>query len=553
MAEARLQAVPVDSLDRVFPDRPPQRTAQQEPLSVPRGGSCSFQFAVTSPPGLVQLDAQLPADESGRPLDAELKLYHALPVHVEANNQGCSRTSAHGTPPAEWLPAFVRQAPFDVAEVLVPADHLEATANVTSAVLVDLRVSPNATPGQYGGLLRLRLGAQSAEAPFAVRVHPTVVPTDPVLHVTHWFWHEPRNLTNGEPPEWWSERHWQLLENSGRELRAFGQDSLFTPLIDYREPLIQAIRHADGGYSFDFSRFDRWMELFSGLGFRYFDGHHIATLPEKWAYEGVFVRDEATGKKEPLVPGGRGNEAWLAFIPVFYQALYAHLEAKGWTERYIQHQLDEPKDAELYRKLAALAREYMPKVRTVDAINSNPGAYSPLVGIQVLALTILAKEQALAAERRARGQEVWLYHCCSPPPPYPNRHLDDPLSSSRLYPWLAFWLQADGYLNWGANIYRGADPYRTSIGPVPSGSQDPGHPPGDNWFFYPGPNGLRGSMRMVAFRDGLCDHALLTLLARRDSDRAAAIVRQIVRSLRDYERDPTPYHRARTELLLALE
>ena len=105
---------------------------------------------------------------------------------------------------------------------------------------------------------------------------------------------------------------------------------------------------------------------------------------------------------------------------------------------------------------------------------------------------------------------MWLYHCCSPYPPFPNRHLDERLSDSRLYPWLAHLLDADGYLYWGANILRGADPYATSVGPLPNGSQDPGHPPGDNWTFYPGPDGLRPSMRMVAFREGLEDHSLVS-------------------------------------------
>ncbi len=548
------QLVPVDSLDRIFPDLPPKPAAYTEPLSVPRGGKVAFQFALMPDrTGLWRISASPLLRPDGKALAADIELYQVLPVHVEANTCGCSRTSSTSTPPAEWLKAFVRRAPFDVAEVLVKADRLEVTDSSTHAILVDVYVRPDAEPGEYTGSLKLGIGDHAVEAPLSLLVHRTVVAADPAWHVTHWFWPEPENLTNQNPPEWWSDRHWQLLENSGRQLRAFGQDTLFTPLIEYREPLIQTVRKQDGTYEFDYTRFDRWCELFLRLGFRYLEGHHIATLPAKGVYEGVFVRDEATGEKQRLVPSGGGNAAWLEFIPLFYQSLYAHLEAKGWTDRYIQHQLDEPKDPELYRKLAALTKQYMPKVRTIDAINSHPRAYSPLVDIQVLALTILAKERDLAAERRAQERSVWLYHCCSPYPPYPNRHLDEPLSDSRLYPWLGYLLKANGYLNWGANIYRGADPYKTSIGPVPGGSQNPGHPPGDNWFLYPGPDGLRGSLRMVAFRDGLCDHALLTVLAKTNPQRADRIMHDIARSVRDYEKDPASFRRARRALLNALD
>ena len=49
----------------------------------------------------------------------------------------------------------------------------------------------------------------------------------------------------------------------------------------------------------------------------------------------------------------------------------------------------------------------------------------------------------------------------------------------------------------------------------PNGSQDPGHPPGDNWFYYRSPEGLRPSIRIVSFREGLIDYALLKALGAR--------------------------------------
>ena len=106
-------------------------------------------------------------------------------------------------------------------------------------------------------------------------------------------------------------------------------------------------------------------------------------------------------------------------------------------------------------------------------------------------------------------------------------------------------LNADGYLYWAVNMYRDADPYKSSVGPLPNGSQNPGHPPGDNWLFYPGEDGLRGSMRMVAFRDGLIDHHLLKLLEEHDPKLAHQITSRIVRSLLDYERKP--HHSAKQE------
>jgi len=543
----------VDSLDRVFPDRTPEASPPTGHVSVPRNAWAPFQFALRSEgAGEVRLSVSPLRSSDGTALAGKVRLYELVAVPVEANNNGGSKTAIGVEPPEAWRPSFIRRAPFEVAEVLVETDRLALRPAETKALLADTHVSPEATPGLYSGALTAATGRQRVECPFSLRVHRTVAPSDPLLDVTFWFWPQPENLTNEAPPEWWGERHWRLIEESGRTLRAFGQNSVLTPLIDGRQPLIQTTRRADGSYAFAYARFDRWLRTFDRLGFRWFMGHHIWMLPNEWYYDGVYVLDEASGQTVPLMKA-RDDEAWLAFIPVFYRSLYSHLKAGGWLERYIQHQLDEPKDSQTYARLAALAHEHLPGVRTMDAINSAPDDYSPSVDIQVFAIQILGKRQDLAAARRAAGQGVWLYHCCSPYPPYPNRHLDERLTDSRLYPWLAYLLNADGYLNWAANVYRGADPYRTSVGPVPGGSQNPGHPPGDNWFYYPGPHGLRSSLRQVAFRDGLLDHALLKQLAAKDRPAADRVMGLIARSLTDYETAPEAFHTARTELLDALE
>ena len=109
-----------------------------------------------------------------------------------------------------------------------------------------------------------------------------------------------------------------------------------------------------------------------------------------------------------------------------------------------------------------------------------------------------------------------------------------------------------GYLWWAANAYGGLDPYKTSL--IPVGTSDASSfAAGDGWFFYPGPDGLRPGLRMVAFREGLVDHALLTMLAQTDRKAAQAIRTRILRSPIDYETSPSAYRAARRALLEALD
>jgi len=549
----------VDSLHRVFPDRPPRPMAYAQPLSVPRGGKICLQFAVVGGlTGTAQLEASLPRGEDKSTLKGRITSYEIRTVPVEANNNGGSKSGKGIQPPEEWMVSFVREAPFRVAEVLVPAGDVCLDAESTHAFLLDLHVDGEADPGLYSGEFAVLQGEDEVRLPYALRVHEIQVPSDYALSTTYWLSPKPEDLTSGTPPPWWSEAHWDLLEAAGRCLREFGQDHIYTPILDGHHPLIQTIALEDGTVRFDFSRFDRWMDIFLGLGFERAEGHHVGGghevgFPPMRTWGGVWARDEATSSIRPLFREGDSVEDWFAFLPLFYDALHEHLQERGWLERYVQCQLDEPRDPEEYERLARIARKHLPGIPTKDAINSRPQQFSPLVDVHVFSLLSLANLQELVRQRREKGQSIWLYHCCSPYPPHPNRHLDERLSDSRLYPWLAFMLGADGYLYWAANMYRGADPYETSVGPLPNGSQKPGHPPGDNWFFYPGSEGLLPSMRMIAFREGLLDHLLLTALQKRDSHQAQAILQTIVRSIQDYEKDPSSFHRARTVLLEALE
>ena len=482
-------------------------------------------------------------------LNARVSVYELRPVPVEANNHGGSNTTKGKPPPDAWRPYLTRVAPFEVAEAMVPCQELRLTAGRHHAVLVELEIPADAHTGPYVYRVVFEAGERTAVGAFSLRVHAVSVPASPALATTLWLQPAPKDLTSGDPPDWWSEDHWALLEAAGRALRAFGQSAISTPTIFGDHPLIDIVRKTDGTLAFGFGRFDRWVTLFLGLGFGTIEGWHVTDG------RGVFVRDEASGRRERLVSRFQSDES-LGVLALFYDALLGHLRERGWLDHYIQHQLDEPKDLDWYRRLTAVAREHLPGVRTIDAVHARrPADYSGLVDIMAFDVTRLWLHRGVAEERRERGATTWFYHCCNPHPPQPNRHLDESLTSSRLYPWLAYMLKADGYLWWAANCYRGADPYRMSVGPGPRGAKPEGyvgHPPGDNWMFYPTPDGLIGSMRMVAFREGLLDHRLLTMLARRDRERADEVMRRIARSLYDFERRPAPYHQARRDLLEAL-
>lgn len=548
----QFNAVMVDVLDRIYPDQVPLPSEYKEPISVPRGGRVSFQFAVMAKENSsCKFKTTSIRQSDGTVLPCKAKTYELKSIPVEANNNGGMNTAVGVKPPGLWMEYCIREAPFEMADAMIESDGFQLEKDKYYGVLVDVDVAQSAKAGVYEASILFHANDHKVETHFYIEVHKTVMPRDFILHSGHGLSSAPEDLTNKNIPQWWSQRHWYLLKKAGLVLRSFGQNMICIPLVDGRQPLIQTVIHKDGSYSFDYDRFDRFVGLFRDIGFTNFRGSHIGG-GHGGTPMNVYAIDESTGKKVEIFSRKSDWNLWLDFIPIFYKSLSGHLQQKGWMEFYLQSQIDEPTNLKRYKEVCALAKKYMPNVRTIDACGD--AEYSPYMDVQIFNISLAwTAKQEIATQQRRQGREVWLYHCCSPYPPFPNRHLDEALSSSRLYPWLCHLLQADGYFFWAANRYRGANPYKSSIGPMPNGSQNPGHPAGDNWMFYPGPDGLLSSMRMIAFRDGMIDHTLLKMLEAKNRKKADEIMNLIARTALDYESKPAVYHKTRKTLLEILD
>ena len=588
-----LTACQVDVMARVFPDRNSEPKEHGEAKGVPRGGKIAFQFALRSDASvLCEMKAGAIRHRDGQVLEGTVRLYHLLWAPVEAH------TSNGSSVPDHWRVHLIRQAPFEVAEVLVEAGEFQMQQNKTHAVLIDVHIPADARAGSYRGEAIFRTGGRRVNVPFEFTVHSTVVPDSPRLEHLDWLSFEPENLTSEVAPAWWSERHWHLLEAAGRQLYAFGDRKMNTPLFikDTPEqvPLIDVYRNTDGSVDFDYARFDRWCAIFFSIGYEKIVGFaYSANWPLPMG--DVYMTDRATGQQVKVFWWGPGVDKlndyedgtiaddqlaafdiddrdqwipavwevfrkkpwyvaektrWLDFLEVFWVDFKQHLEGKGWYDKYEQQLIDEPRTTAEYAEMATLHRTHMPGVKISDAIHAylvpDPENFSDYVDNWETVLPMIGKLQDLVQRRRGQGLKTGVYNLGNYMFPYPNRHLDEHLSHCRVFPWIIFFYGGQSSLNWAPNRYRGSDPYTTCFSwPV----KRPGH----NWQYYPGPEGLRGSLRLIAWRDGLLDYTLLSMSAEKSPERAKTIMRAVVRSARDYENDSAVYHAARKEILEALE
>ena len=135
----------------------------------------------------------------------------------------------------------------------------------------------------------------------------------------------------------WSERHFQLMEASFKQLARIGNDWLTVPVLSSTEfgnrndSMIKWTRRKDGTLSFDFALLDRYIELATKhcgkpavLNFIVVHGGPDNPLV-------VQVADEASGKSEalelasPQKPAKQSATQWEAFA----RALAAHMKEKG--------------------------------------------------------------------------------------------------------------------------------------------------------------------------------------------------------------------------------
>jgi len=439
------------------------------------------------------------------------------------------------TPHADKL--RLRAAPCEVPDPLLDERTLDMVADRTQPVWLTIRVPKDAAPGTYGGTVAVVAGDERVTIPIELTVDPFALPDERHLLATNWF--NTRNIAKSHRVEEWSEAFWAVLERYARNMAEHRQNVFYTPWT-----LIAVTRQANGKLSFDYARFDRYVELFLKAGVS--DGIELRHVGHfgKGGWGGseivltkVSATDRKTGKRVTL-----SAEEGLA--PLLAD-LQRHLAERGWLERAMIHVADEPSinNIESWRKASAFVHKAAPKLRRIDAIETID--FTGALEIWVPKLSHYDRWHA-AYEARRQGNELWYYICCHPfGNVYPNRFLDYPLAAVRVLHWINFACDLPGYLHWGLNFW-GDDPFGTPRDTLP---------PGDTHVIYPGKDGPLSSLRWEIQRESIEDYEYLHLLVTKtaalkkrlgkgaafvdERRRARELCSRVVPSITAWERDPT--------------
>lgn len=429
---------------------------------------------------------------------------------------------------------YLRTEPGLYPDLLIPlADNpnIYAIPHRLQSLWVDVRVPVDAVPGVYPITVTLQdtqTGADIGASSFTLTVRETLLPPQTFLY-TQWFHCD--CLANYYGVDTFSPQHWRIIGNFLRTAAENGINTILTPV--FTPPLDTAVGHnrrttqlveitCEGdGYTFDFTRLGRWIDLCRSVGIHHFEMPHLFTQwGARHAPQIVATVDGETRQLfgwESEAVGG----AYTAFLQEFLPRLRAYLRKKDAESSCIFHISDEPNQQQLadYRRARDSVAQLLTGCRVMDALSDyafyTSGAVPhPIVGIDHLQPFL---DHGV--------EDLWAYTCCAQCVDVSNRFLAMPSARNRILGVQLFRHGIRGFLQWGYNYYNNQyslapiDPYRVTDAEffVPSG---------DAFAVYPAPDGTAyETIHLAVFSQALRDiRALEALEARIGRESVNALI-----------------------------
>ena len=394
---------------------------------------------------------------------------------------------------------------YTLAKGVLCGDILDGTEQTSFKGLTRPVVYTYDIPANASGVIRDSVTAVingvRHELPVEIRVVPRTLPPvkDWKFHLD--IWQHPDAIARWHDVPFGGEKHLGYLTDYNRVLADMGQKAITATLVDEAwdaqtydrfRSCVQATRHIDGRWSYDYTIFDKFVENMMAAGVTgQIDCYGMIPWMLKFRY---FDEKRGCNVAPRMEPGSAEYEDFWGHLLADFAR---HLKKKGWFER-TKIAIDERPDR-LLRPALDVLHKYAPGIGMVMACHRpsklNDEAFD--VSYSYNLSSSLAEQ---AAQRRAQGKFTTYYVCCSPA--RPNTFMaSDPAESEWLAPFSAA-MGFDGLLRWAW----------CSWVENPFASQDyTAWPAGDTSLVYPGP---RLSLRALLLRDGIETYEKIRILGR---------------------------------------
>ena len=517
---AQILAVLTSSQSKIFPDTAGvPETAEGWAFSdephhfqlVLRGTTETFS------PVSVQVMTELPT--------AVYKTGYVPVVHpmAQAGPEGYARMEA-GLYPDPLYARPVCPAVETVGQIRREADTAQ-TINLTSCSTVSLWITlnPDGTPLSGGTypvtvrILSLTDGTVLAERIYTLHVLHQCLAENTVYY-TNWFHCD--CLADIYGIEVWSDRFWEILPYWLKNASVHGMTTLltpaFTPPLDtpvgqerMNVQLVDITRH-ENGYTFDFSRLERFLRLAMENGIRYFEHAHFFSQWGAAHAPNIYAETPEGYRRIFGWETDASGEEYRRFLTAYLTALTAFSDRLGIRDRWVFHISDEPSPEHLanYLQGKALAEPFIGNCPLADAVYfaeyaGNGSVHTPIAEIRQAD----AFARACGCDRMdpagTNAVSLWLYYTGGPSK-VTNRMLPHTHARTRVLGTVLYRYSAVGFLHWGYNFYYD----RMSVG-LFNPLSDPcayKQMPGSTYLAYPAADGKPiPSVREMLMGEAMCD------------------------------------------------
>ena len=379
----------------------------------------------------------------------------------------------------------------------------------TRPVWVTVNIPQDAEPGLYKSEITVSAkGCGKVKMPLEIEVIDQVLPTyeDWSFHLD--LWQHPSAVARMLKLDMWSDEHFEALKEQMRPLAEAGQKVITATLnrdpwgyqtYDDYEEMIFWIRHKDGSWSYDYTVFDRWVELMMDLGVKK-QINCYSMIP--WSYRLQYL-DEESGTRKHAWDAIPGTEEFEFMWAPFLQDFVKHLKEKGWLE--ITNIATDERSPEEMDATVALMQKYAPELGFAMADNhASYRRYPNIKDCSVAQRQLYLTDEELQ-QRKAKGHVTTFYVCCSTF--VPNTFSYSQPFEAELLNWHAIVKDYDGQLRWSVNSWPDNPEYDSRFRLWGSG---------DTYSLYPYG---RTSMRFERMRDGVEAYEKVRILREKYSDR----------------------------------
>lgn len=496
----------ISSLDKVF-DENTRTCTEVYSARVLRNERFSYQLAITAKEnGIVGIVSVEFPDENCVRVYREHSVTCDLPTHATRDINAADDN-------------YLTFNPTLIPDILEPVTETNGKIRIyqkTTLLWVRVDVPENFKPGEYKLVVKItNEKGETADSVMNIEVLDMELPK-PKLIYTNWF-HADCIASYYNVPIY-SERHWELIDSFIKTAADVGINMLLSPVhnppldtaVGHERPNVQLVKISRNGdaYTFDFSRFERWVDICKKYGIKYYEMPHFFS---QWGAVGapnIYV----DGEHMFGVHTAGDSEEYVNFLTQYLNALINELKKLGIYENTYFHISDEPNcdHLETYIKCRDILMGINENLKIIDAMSHIEFYETGAAKIPIPASNFVEPFLKKDIEER------WIYYCCGQGNKTSNRFIAMSSFRNRIMGVQMYKFNMQGFLHWGYNFYF-SECSLYEINPYLTTSADCSFPSGDAFSVYPGKNGALLSIRALVFYEALQDMELCRLLEEKTS------------------------------------